>query len=218
MKTYVKGSLAHAVREGLPQKRFELNEKQIKLLKTSAHVVLSLVALAGIVAVAAVAPSIFQVIGKLHRYKSSNREQRQKQISKSFYYLKRKGYIEWNRVGQDLMLKLTNKGKSRLTDLNFQTMLVRHPKKWDGKWWVVLADVPKESRVKEDSLRMKFKQMDFCPFQRSVWIYPYNPRTEVDMIAKFYEIERFVTTMRVDKLEKPDKAALLEFFRKKKVL
>ncbi len=218
MKVYAKSSLATAVAAGLPQKRFELSEKQIRLLKTSAHVILAAVAVAGIVAVAAVAPNVFQIMGKSKHFKPANRDQKRKQITKSFYYLKRKGYIEWNRVGQDLMLKLSDKGQDRLSVLNFQTMTITRPRKWDGKWWLVLADVPKESRTKEDLLRMKLNDMNFCPFQRSVWVYPHNPRTEVEIVSKFYEIERFVTTMRVDQLEKPDQAALLEFFRKKGVL
>lgn len=218
MKIDSQNNLAAAIREGLPRKRFELTERQIELLKTSAHVILAVAAVAGLAAVAVMAPNVLQIMGKSKYFKKSTREQKQKKITKSFYYLKRAGFIEWKQEGKGLMLMLTKKGREKLNVLNFQTLQVERQNRWDGRWWVVLADVPKESRRQEDLLRAKLKEMGFYPFQRSVWIYPHNPRTEVGIVSKFYQIKQFVTTMGVDKLEKPDEAVLLEFFKEKKVL
>jgi hypothetical protein len=218
MKKYSKPGLATAVKSKLPKQKFELSSKQIQMLKTSAHIVLGVAAVTGALAVAIVAPNIFKIMSRSSRYKSFSVKQRERQITKSFYYLKRKGYIEWDRTGQELLLHITQKGKNKVAQLNFQTMMVSPSKKWDGQWWLVLADVPQESRRQEDMLRRKLKEMNFYPFQRSVWIYPYSPRTEVEIVSKFYQIERFVTTMRIDEVEKPDRAALLEFFRKKNIL
>lgn len=218
MKYYYKNTLAQAIRESVPDKKYKLSEKQIKMLKTSAHVILAIAAIAGVVAVAAIAPNIFQILGKKGKFRSADPEKRYRQVAKSFYYLKREGYIEWHKAGRELVLKLTGKGKNKLSALDFETMMVSHPKRWDGNWWLVLADVPQAYRYQEDLLRAKLKLMNFYPFQRSVWIYPYNPRTEIDTVARFYEIERFVTTMQVSKVEKPDEAALLEFFKKKAIL
>ena len=211
-------SLAETVKEGIPDKTWQLTDRQVELLKTSAHVVLTLVAVAGVIAVAAVAPNVFQILGKSRRFRSKNHRQRRKQVAKSFYYLKRSGYIEWDQVGKDLMLKLTEKGRDKVDKLNFQTLQINQPKNWDGCWWLVLADVPKDSRRQEDLLRVKLKSMGFCPFHRSVWVYPHNPCIEVEIVSNFYQIERFVTTMRVDKVEKSDKAALIDFFRNKGIL
>lgn len=211
-------NIAAAIRQRMPAKRFELTEKQIKLLKTSAHVVLAVAAVAGLAAVAVMAPNVLQIMGKSRYFKKSTHEQKQKKITKSFYYLKSAGYIDWKQEGKGLALMLTKKGREKLNVLNFQTMQIEHKTRWDGRWWVVLADVPQESRRQEDLLRTKLKEMGFNPFQRSVWIYPHNPRTEVGIVSKFYQIERFVTTMRVDTLETPDKAILLKYFKDKRII
>jgi DNA-binding transcriptional regulator PaaX len=45
---------------------------------------------------------------------------------------------------------------------------------WDGKWRMVLFDIPESKRPIRDYIRGVLKRMGFREFQRSMWIYPHK--------------------------------------------
>jgi DNA-binding transcriptional regulator PaaX len=47
-------------------------------------------------------------------------------------------------------------------------------REWDGKWRMVLFDIPESKRPIRDYIRGVLKRMGFREFQRSMWIYPYK--------------------------------------------
>lgn len=75
-----------------------------------------------------------------------------------------------------------------------------------------MADIPKEYKNAADNFRRKLRQMKFYPLQRTVWLYPFDPRVEVDFVSTFLRVERFVTTMKVTKLEQSDAKILTDYF------
>jgi DNA-binding transcriptional regulator PaaX len=48
------------------------------------------------------------------------------------------------------------------------------PKAWDGRWRVVLFDVPESKRPIRDYIRGVLKRYGFKEFQRSMWIHPHK--------------------------------------------
>lgn len=52
--------------------------------------------------------------------------------------------------------------------------LARAPQSWDGKWRIVLFDVPEGKRPLRDYLRGVLKRIGFREFQRSMWVWPYR--------------------------------------------
>ena len=47
-------------------------------------------------------------------------------------------------------------------------------KNWDGKWRIVLFDVPESKRPIRDYLRGVLKRLGFREFQRSMWVWPHK--------------------------------------------
>lgn len=66
---------------------------------------------------------------------------------------------------QELAYRITDKGRERsvLASLQFDQ------ENWDGKWRLVIFDVPEKRRQARDLLRSKLKQWGFIHFQHSVW-------------------------------------------------
>lgn len=50
----------------------------------------------------------------------------------------------------------------------------RTPHAWDGKWRIVLFDVPESKRPIRDYIRNVLKRQGFKEFQRSMWVWPYK--------------------------------------------
>ncbi len=67
---------------------------------------------------------------------------------------------------EKLILRLTDRGREKavLAKIKFDSQ------KWDGKWRLVIFDIPEKKRSVRDLLRSKLKQWDFVYLQQSVWV------------------------------------------------
>ena len=216
MRKYYKHTLTASLEKHLPQKAFLLDQGQIEQLKSAGQIVLALAAAAGVVAVAAMAPNalkLFKLVPSLRRsLRKSNRPA--ERIAQTFYYLKRRGYVKLLPKGSDVFVELTQAGKKRLLEMNFENLTVPKMPKWDGKWWFALADIPtKEHKNQADSLRRKIRRLGLYPLQRTVWAYPYDPTEQIAFVAGRLHIDRFVTVLRADKVEEDDEKILTEYFK-----
>ena len=73
--------------------------------------------------------------------------------------------------------------------------------KWDGKWRIVLFDVPESKRPVRDYLRGVLKRHGFCEFQRSMWVWPYRlPSFITNLLAdpQMRKYARALTTYDID--------------------
>lgn len=193
------------------------SETEIKAFKTLGGLLLAIIAGAGVLALAATAPNVIGAIGKLSttRLKGKNysKSEKSKKAARAIYYLKRSGLIKIKRTAKEILLSLTGKGKQKLEKINFETLRVKPQKRWDGKWWLIAADIPtKAHKISADLFRKKLKEMAFYSLQRTLWLFPFDPRPEVQFIAAHYGIDKFVTVMEVNRLDKSDEKILKTHF------
>ncbi len=88
-------------------------------------------------------------------------------------------------------LILTNKGKVRALTYHFQDMKIKK-EKWDGKWRIVIFDIPEKLRNGRDTLRQKLKNLGFYELQKSVFIFPYKCEDEIEFIIEFFNLRKYV--------------------------
>ncbi|OGE80828.1 MAG: hypothetical protein A3H72_01900 [Candidatus Doudnabacteria bacterium RIFCSPLOWO2_02_FULL_48_8] len=218
MKAYEKTSLRQAVKEALPRRKIELTERQIQGLKTASKIILALALIAGAVSLAIVAPNAVRLLNSVSgrrglKSKEFNAKQKQR-VLKSVYYLKQQKDVELIPQGKNFLLKVTQKGRSKLRSINFQNLHINKPDNWDKTWWMVLADIPtKTHKSGADQLRRKLKEIGFYSLQRTVWAYPYDPRDEVDFITNYYDLSKFVTVIQVSLLDPSDEQTLRQYFK-----
>ncbi len=99
-------------------------------------------------------------------------------IYNCFWRLKHFGYIEEFVEGKEGYLELTQKGRVRFARYGLARKFLR-PKRWDGKWRVLIYDVPEERRKDRDRLKDHLRAIGFIPLQESVYIFPYDCASEV---------------------------------------
>jgi len=218
MQPYIK--LGGAIEKALPDKRLvKLSQKDIEHLKTASGVALAIVAAAGVIAISAAAPNLFSAINsflpKGKKYRGLDHRQKTKKVAETFYYLKRSGLVRFEQSKGEWLLSLTALGRKRLPGLQRGSLRVPKAKKWDGCWWLSAADIPtKNYRQGADLLRKKLKEMGFYPLQRTLWLYPFDPRKEIEFVAQTFGIGQFVTVMKIAALDIQDKDVLERHFRK----
>ena len=63
---------------------------------------------------------------------------------------------------------------------------------WDGKWRLVVFDVPEKLKKGRNALREKLKKIGFYELQKSVFVFPYKCKDEVDFIVEFFNLRKYV--------------------------
>lgn len=90
--------------------------------------------------------------------------------------LEKKGFIEKGIIEDELCLRLTQIGSDYLKQFKQRkkekSIMEINPVKikWDGKWRVVVFDIPEKNRRVRQALRMGLRMLEFKPLQKSVWV------------------------------------------------
>lgn len=122
-----------------------------------------------------------------------------KQISSAVDSIKRQKLIEYvsDRDGKTIV-KITKRGESKLRAFAINLIEIKKPKRWDGKWRLVIFDIPIRFTKGREALRYYLKKLDFYQFQKSAWIYPYPCEDEIIFIADFFGVGKYVEILTVE--------------------
>ncbi len=90
-----------------------------------------------------------------------------------------------------LSLLLTDKGKLRALTYHFENMKI-NKNNWDGKWRIVVFDIPEKIKKGRDALRKKLKELGFYELQKSVFIFPFQCQNEIEFIIEFFNLRKYV--------------------------
>lgn len=128
-----------------------------------------------------------------------------KTFNNSFYYLKRKGYLNIEKKNKQIYISLTEQGKEKAGKYLIDDLEIKKPRKWDGKWRIIIFDIPNITTIKRDAFRGKLKELGFSQLQRSVWIHPYNCKEEINLLREFFGLtQRELRLITASEIEKDD--------------
>jgi hypothetical protein len=217
-------NILQTLETSLPKARLQMTEAQVEQLRNIAEVILGMTAVVGVASLAVIAPNALQLINKakwvkntFKGYGTKRRDQKRK-IARAFYYLRQQNYVEIIPHGDVFLVKITRYGKKKVAEMELRGLKLNKQPKWDGNWWLVLADIPVKYRSQINSFRSKIKDLGMRTLQKSVWIYPFDPSDEISFLAKYYGLERFITIIEAKTLEKEDEKNLKSHFKKTTVI
>ena len=114
--------------------------------------------------------------------------------------LREKGYIKEEKINSgEIILKLTDEGRTQILFSDVET------DQWDGKWLVVIFDIPEQKRLIRDLFRRNLKKWGFKHFQKSVWISKKNITDKLFAYIKDLGVEKWVWVFESDKYGPSDK-------------
>jgi len=112
--------------------------------------------------------------------------QKDNRFRNAFYYLKRRSLLDIRKKNHQIYIALTAEGRKRAGKYLIDDLEIKKPKDWDGKWRVVIFDIPNITRIKRDALRGKLKDLGFFRLQQSVWVHPFDCRKEIELLKEFF--------------------------------
>lgn len=97
-------------------------------------------------------------------------------LTRSLKGLTTAGLVEKHHSGQSAYARLTKEGKKRAHSAKLENDTSLLDPNWDGKWRIVLLDLPEDRKSERDALRYLLKKAGFVLLKNSVWIsrYPFE--------------------------------------------
>lgn len=157
-------------------------------------ILLTVVQTTGVISVGLLAPGVLGAMGKLgimptNRHSDSINVARKRLVAQ--------GLLRY----EGTKLHLTQKGETYLRSLRLRDYKIKQPKRWDGRWRVLIFDIPEKRRGLREKVRHTIALAGFVRLQDSVWIYPYDCEELVTLLKADFKIGKDMLYMIVDTLE-----------------
>ncbi|OGG55164.1 CRISPR-associated endonuclease Cas2 [Candidatus Kaiserbacteria bacterium RIFCSPHIGHO2_02_FULL_49_11] len=156
--------------------------------------VLQSIMAAGLLRVAALAPNVIGAMGKMGLLPS-------KQQANSIHNARRRLVAEGLLVYKDNNLCVTERGERALRLLEIKNYPIKKPRRWDGRWRVLIFDIPERKKRVREQVRRTLHTIGFIRLQDSVWLYPYDCEDIITLFKADLGVGREILYMIVDTLE-----------------
>lgn len=120
----------------------------------------------------------------------------------------KQGWLQSEKKGNKSYYFLTKQGEKRILEAGKRIFKLK-PRKWDGKWRVLLYTIPEEDRHIRDELRKELQWSGFGSFTNGCWISPNRMVEEVKAIIQKYNIENHVELFLSDHVGPTNNAELI---------
>lgn len=176
------------------------------------EIVLSALSISLIVGGSIVFPNLPIIIGSIIKIIQDikNIKLPERKLKRVLKNLERKQIICLVRKGDDVYVKIKDKTNISLIKYSIRQLLELKKKKkvWNGKWFLVLFDIPEEQRNKRNYLRKFLRDIGFFQYQQSVYIFPYECEKEVELIKKIIESAKYMSYVVAEKIEHENEAKI----------
>ena len=129
------------------------------------------------------------------------RELDKKNFHNTLYRLEKQGYIERYMKNKKNLIKLTPLGKNKSMKYLIKDTSIQPPDKWDGKWRLVIFDVPEDKKKIRDIIRSFLKRWRFFQLQESVFVHPFNCEKEISAIKYIYRLNPYMQFIVAEHIE-----------------
>ncbi len=164
------------------------------------NALLSTLLVAGALPVALAAPKVLSLLS-LHHIDALIPRNPKQRIHETAARLKRKGLIEFRNENGRKRMRITAAGKEKIRLLEEEALARAKPKRWDGRWRIVMFDIPEQRKVLRNRVRTLVRRIGFVHFQHSVWVYPYDSEELIALIKSELKVGRDIVYLVADAIE-----------------
>lgn len=169
------------------EKEKKKNEKRWRAYKRNEALKTTLrtIATAGVLVVAATSPYFLSTLVRQY-FRDAKDDKKKKALTRAFDYARRNKFITWEENDGKIYVTLSEEGTYKIQEYNFDEMVLPQKRKWNGRWHVVIFDIPDKKKAAREALREKFQELGMVMLQKSVWVWPYECRNEIRFIQDVF--------------------------------
>jgi phenylacetic acid degradation operon negative regulatory protein len=122
------------------------------------------------------------------------------------------GLAEILSAGQSDFVRITPEGRQKLYRDELTSTNMPISRTWDGKWRMVLLDLPEDRKNEREALRYLLKKAGFSMLKNSVWISPFPFEQFFSNIKKDLNLTTEMIIMTTDSVDPETEKALFGIF------
>lgn len=156
-------------------------------------VLLGLILASGVLTISAIAPNAVGAMLRMTKDRDRIKRDRYNKLWQTFNRLKKEGAIRY--CGSDngeMIYELTERGKKKMRRFALDTLKINRPIKWDGRWRIIIFDIPERKGAARRAIQRKLNEMGFYQLQKSVWVHPFPCEAEIEFLKDFFDLKQFV--------------------------
>lgn len=127
-----------------------------------------------------------------YRYHYGYPEIKKSSLAVALRRLRKGGLVKVDKNASEIIIRLTDLGKDALGEL------VLEDEKWDGKWRIVIFDIPEKHYVVRNLFRRRLKKWGFKNWQKSVWATKNNVTEKLRKLIANLDIKEWVVVIESD--------------------
>jgi len=148
----------------------------------------------GLIAASIIVPKLPAELLKVY---IKNRKFQKFQFNRDIKRLQGNGEVRISEKG----IEITKQGKTRMLRYQLDDIELKKPERWDKKWRLVIFDIPDYDKKKSNYLRYKLRDLGFLQYQKSIFIFPYPCRDEIEYIKEICEMSSYVKFIVAEKID-----------------
>jgi len=131
-------------------------------------------------------------------FKKYKHDKNKRKFSNLMYYLKKNSYIKAKKIENGQGIMITKEGIDKALKASF--VLDGHKKRKDGKWVMLIFDIPQKQKTARMLLRSILSNLGYKLFQQSVWISPYDISEKTEKLLQLHSLENYIKIFLIEKL------------------
>jgi DNA-binding transcriptional regulator PaaX len=178
--------------------KMEDETRRRRRLGSIQQAILGLILMSGALAVQRIAPEVLRSLKRDRKFAHQFTYRARSQLSQ----LREDGLVSFEERGGLRYARITNAGRNALMVRgNLLAQWIQKPKRWDGRWRVVIFDIPERRRNTRDTLRRMMRSFGFYRLQDSVWVHPYDAEDVIALAKTELKLGTNVLYMIVEHIE-----------------
>jgi len=102
------------------------------------------------------------------------------------------------------LVRLTSNGEEKLEQLkrnNFERFRMERPARWDKKWRLFIFDIKEERKRDRDYIRRTLENLGAVRLQKSVWVYPHDCEDMIALLKADFKVGHDLLYIIADEIE-----------------
>ncbi len=114
------------------------------------------------------------------------------------YYLKKNNFIKVKNLEGKKGITITKKGLSKVLEASFK--IEDKKKRSDGKWIMLIFDMPKRHEKARKLLRSILENLGYKLLQHSVWVCPFDVLDKTEMLLQIHSLDQYIRIFLIEEL------------------
>jgi phenylacetic acid degradation operon negative regulatory protein len=161
------------------------------------EVILEIAKGAGIISLALLLPGACDAIRHFKKLEKLDRR-RKYYINSTIKNLIAEGLLISDKEGR---VRLSESGERYLGEIEQNSEIISKPQKWDGKYRVIVFDIPEEKKRIRNVIRRQLINWGFAKLQHSVWVHPYECQNIITLLKTRFFVTGEVLYLTVESIE-----------------